>query len=95
MNDHARARRAAEAFAVAAPGSIDPATVETNILILDVSLAGWSGAALVAAALGEGVRLYAVGPGLVRLVWHLDVDDAGTDLAIDVVSALLAAGPAA
>lgn len=94
-DDHARARRAAEAFAAAAPGSIDPATVETNILILDVSLAGWSAPDLVAASLGEGVRLYAVGPGLVRLVWHLDVDDAGTDLAIDVVSGLLAAGPAA
>ena len=94
-DDHARARRAAEAFAAAAPGSIDPATVETNILILDVSIAGWSGADLVAAALDEGVRLYAVGPGAVRLVWHLDVDDAGTDLAIDVVSGLLAAGPAA
>jgi len=94
-DDHARARRAAEAFAAAAPGSIDPDTVETNILVVDVSVAGWDAADLVAAALEEGVRLYAVGPAAIRLVWHLDVDDAGTDLAIDVVSTLLAEGPPA
>lgn len=94
-DDHARARRGAEAFAAAAPGSIDPATVETNILVMDVAVAGWNAADLVAAALDQGVRLYAVGPGAIRLVWHLDVDDTGTDLAIDVVSRLLADGPAA
>jgi len=92
-DDHARAHRAAEAFAAAAPGSIDPDTVETNILVLDVSVAGWDAADLVAAALERAVRLYAVGPGAVRLVWHLDVDDAGTDLAIDVVSELLSRRP--
>ena len=41
----------------------------------------------------HGVRTYAVGPGAVRLVWHLDVDDAGTDVAIDVVTGLLRSGP--
>jgi threonine aldolase len=39
------------------------------------------------------VRTYAVGPGLVRLVLHLDVDDTATDHAIDVLTRLLAAGP--
>jgi threonine aldolase len=38
------------------------------------------------------VRIYAVSPSAVRLVWHLDVDDAATDLAIDVLASLLAAG---
>jgi threonine aldolase len=88
-DDHVRARRAAEAFAAAAPGSIEPATVETNILVMDVSVAGWDAVALVAAALEQGVRLYAVGPVAIRLVWHLDVDDPGTDLAVDVVCRLL------
>ncbi len=92
-DDHARARRAAEAFAAAAPGSIDPGRVETNILVMDVSVAGWNAVDLVSAALDEAVRLYAVAPGAVRLVWHLDVDDAGTDLAIGVVSRLLGQGP--
>lgn len=93
-DDHARARRAAEAMAEAAPGSVDLATVETNIVIVDVAAAGWTSAAFVAAALDAGVRTYAVGPGAVRLVWHLDVDDAGTDVAIDVLTGLLETAPA-
>ena len=94
-DDHARARRAAEAMAEAAPGSVDLATVETNIVIVDVAAAGWGSAAFVEAALAAGVRTYAVGPGAVRLVWHLDVDDAGTDVAIDVLTALLRCRPTA
>ena len=89
-DDHARAHRAAAAFAEVAPGCVDPGVVETNILVVDVSVAGWRSADLVAAALEEGVRFYAVGPKAVRLVWHLDVDDAATDHAIDVVTRLLA-----
>ncbi|MDC5696732.1 beta-eliminating lyase-related protein [Intrasporangium calvum] len=93
--DHGRARRAAEAMAAAVPGSVDLSTVETNIVIVDVAVAGWSGADFVAAALARGVRTYAVGPGAVRLVWHLEVDDDATDHAVEVLTALLAEGPAA
>jgi threonine aldolase len=92
-DDHARAARAAAAFAEAAPGSIDPANVETNIVVLDVGVTGWTGADFASAALDKGVRLYAVGPRLVRLVWHLDVDDTATVAAIDVVDGLLRSGP--
>ncbi|MGW5238029.1 threonine aldolase family protein [Monashia sp. NPDC004114] len=94
-DDHARARRAAEAMVEAVPGSVDLTTVETNIVIVDVSAAGWASSAFVAAALDAGVRTYAVGPGAVRLVWHLDVDDAGTDAAIDVLTGLLRNPPTA
>jgi threonine aldolase len=92
-DDHARARRTAAAMAEAAPGSVDLATVETNIVIVDVAAAGWTSAAFVAAALDAGVRTYAVGPGAVRLVWHLDVDDAATDVAVDVLTSLLRTPP--
>ena len=88
-DDHARARRFAEAVAAVAPGAVDPARVATNIVVLDVGAAGRSAAEVVAAAQERGIRTYAVGPRLVRLVWHLDVDDAGTDAAIDVLTALL------
>ncbi|WP_286175575.1 GntG family PLP-dependent aldolase [Arthrobacter sp. NEB 688] len=81
-DDHARARRFAEACAAAVPGVIDPATVETNIVVLDVGAAGTTSAAFVEALLAHGIRTYAVGPKAVRLVWHLDVDDAGTEAAI-------------
>jgi threonine aldolase len=94
-DDHARARRAAATMAEAAPGSVDLDTVETNIVIVDVAAAGWTSGAFVEAALADGVRTYAVGPGAVRLVWHLDVDDAGTDVAIDVLTGLLRSAPSA
>jgi threonine aldolase len=92
-DDHARARRAAEAMAEAAPAAVDVGAVETNIVIVDVAAAGWTSAAFVAGAIDAGVRTYAVGPGAVRLVWHLDVDDAATDLAIDVLTGLLRSAP--
>jgi threonine aldolase len=94
-DDHARAKRAAIAFADAAGGCVDPDTVETNIVMLSTTDTGWSPAELVAAAAEHGVRGYAAGPELVRLVWHLDVDDAATDHAIDVLTELLRARPSA
>jgi threonine aldolase len=93
-DDHARARRFAEAAASARPGSVDPQRVQTNIVVLDVAGAGWTPAAFVEEAAARGIRLYPVSTTAVRLVWHLDVDDAGTDLAIDELTDLLANGPA-
>jgi threonine aldolase len=61
--DHAHARLLAEACGV------DPATVDTNIVVVPRSDA----AAFVAAARAEGVLVSAVGPAAVRLVTHLDV----------------------
>jgi threonine aldolase len=88
-DDHARAARFAAACSEAAPASVDAATVETNIVVLDVGAVGWGAPEFVAALLEHGVRTYAVGPGRVRAVWHLDVDDAGTDAALDAATALL------
>ncbi|QIM20713.1 low specificity L-threonine aldolase [Phycicoccus sp. HDW14] len=90
-DDHARARRFAEACAEVAPGTVDPATVETNIVVLDVGAAGLTAAQFVDALLEHGVRTYAVGPRAVRLVWHLDVDDAGTDAAVTAAREVLSA----
>jgi threonine aldolase len=88
-DDHARARRAAEAFAAAAPGVLDPETVETNIVMLDATAAGWTPVDLSARLADAGVRAYAAGPAHVRFVWHLDVDDDATAYAIEVTTALV------
>jgi threonine aldolase len=77
-DDHARARRLATALGV------DPATVETNIVALDVADAG----ALAAAAREQGVLVSVLGPRRMRLVTHLDVDDDGIDHAIKVLEPL-------
>ncbi|WP_270889127.1 threonine aldolase family protein [Pedococcus sp. 5OH_020] len=91
--DHARAHRFAAAAAQAAPGSVDPETVQTNIVILHVAVAGWTADAFVAAAADHGIRLYPVSGTAVRLVWHLDVDDTATDRAIAALAPLLESGP--
>ena len=92
-DDHARARRAAEAFAQAAPGALDPRTVETNIVMLDAVTAGWAPTDLSGRLAEVGVRAYAAGPAHVRFVWHLDVDDDATAYAIEATTALLRSGP--
>jgi threonine aldolase len=91
--DHARARRFADAVTEVAP-VVDPAAVETNIVILDLGgrpdVTGRPGTAadVVRGFADHGVRAYAIAPTRVRLVWHLDVDDAGTDLAIAAARAV-------
>jgi threonine aldolase len=78
-DDHARAARLAAALGA------DPATVETNIVVLQVDDA----AAVAAKAAAEGVLVAALGPRFLRLVTHLDVDDAATERAIDVLRPLV------
>ena len=51
--------------------------------------APYDGPQLAAAAREQGVLLSVVGPRKVRLVTHLDLDDAGAKHAADVVGRLL------
>ncbi len=90
-DDHAHARTIADACAAAAPGAVDPEAVRTNIVVLDVGAVGRSAADVVAAAAAQGVRVSALGPDVVRLVTHLDVDDAGAERAARVVAEALQA----
>ena len=87
-DDHRRARTFSETVASRFPDAIDPARVQTNIVIVDVGQAGWPAADFVSVAAQQGLRMYAVNEGSVRLVWHLDVDDLDTTYAADVVSTL-------
>jgi threonine aldolase len=81
--DHANARRLADGLARIEGVALDPATVETNIVIFEVGDA----AAVVEALERDGVELSALGPGRVRAVTHLDVDAAGVDRALEAVEA--------
>ena len=68
----------------------DPATVATNIVVLDVADAG----AVAREAAAHGVLVSALGPRFLRLVTHLDVTADDAQRAAKVLSDLLAAGPA-
>lgn len=88
--DHARARALAERLAAARPGVVDPATVETNIVALDLGASGWTATTFAAAARDEGVLVSALGPAFVRLVTHRDVDDADAERAGEALARLVA-----
>jgi threonine aldolase len=94
-DDHDRARRFAHACADVAPGVVDPSSVDTNIVVLDVGAVELAAPDVVAALADRGVRTYAVGPTAVRAVWHLDVDDAATAAAVRAAREVLGDGRAA
>jgi threonine aldolase len=71
--DHAHARFLAEGLAELPGVELDPATVESNIVIFAVPDAE----GLVHALARAGVEVSRVAPGLIRMVTHLDVDRAG------------------
>jgi threonine aldolase len=75
--DHARARRLAEAVADRWPGALDPRRVRTNIVVVPLNDAQ----KVVDHLAADGVLAVTLGPAQLRLVTHLDVDDAGIDRA--------------
>ena len=76
-DDHARARRLAEAVAQRWPGSLDPDRVRTNIVVAPLAHTP----KVVDHLAREGVLATMLGPTRLRFVTHLDVDDAGIDRA--------------
>ncbi len=64
---------------------VDPATVETNMVVLDDVEAP----VVAEAAKAQGVLVSRVSPRRIRLVTHLDVDRAAVDRAADVLAELL------
>ncbi len=85
VDDHRRARVLAEAVGSAAPGMLDPASVETNIVVLEVDDA----AAVVAGAREAGVHLSLLDRRHARAVTHLDVGDGDVERAASVLASLL------
>jgi threonine aldolase len=88
--DHARARRLAEAVAEVVPGSVDPASVETNMVIVDTESAGMSALEAVRRLAEAGVGATTSGRRL-RMVTHVDVSDGDVETAIAAWRAIAAA----
>jgi threonine aldolase len=84
--DHANARALAEGLAGIDAVSIDPGTVETNIVVFEVP----EPQALVDRLAADGVELVCLG-SVLRAVTHLDVDRAGIDRALSAIERALAA----
>lgn len=89
-DDHAHARRLAEALAQVPGASIDPDQVQTNIVIFDVADPARDAAAVCAALKAEGVLCLPVAPRRIRLVTHLDVTREQCDQACAIIRTVLA-----
>jgi threonine aldolase len=88
--DHANARRLAQGLAALPGVTLDPATVETNLVFFD--LAGpLDAAAAVERLLARGVRMGALGPRTIRAVTHLDVSAEQVERALAAARAVLGA----
>jgi threonine aldolase len=85
-DDHARASRLAARLGGVADGVVAP---ESNMVVVDLPRDGMPVDELAAKARAEGVLISGLGPYRLRLVTHLDVDDAACDRAADVLCALL------
>jgi threonine aldolase len=83
--DHENARVLAEGLAELPGATIDPAKVETNIVIFEVD----DPSRVLAALLAEGVEMTQMGPGRIRAVTHLDVDRGGIERALEVLRTVL------
>lgn len=86
--DHANARRFAEGVSTIDGVSVELASVQTNIVLLDVPDAP----AFAEAMKARGVLLSPFGPQTIRVVTHLDVSEADIDRAVEVAREVGATG---
>jgi threonine aldolase len=84
-DDHRRAKKIAVALAAHDSSLIDPTTVETNIVGLDLSQCGITAAELAERVRSAGLLIGALGKTYARLVTHLDFDDVQRDKAIAIL----------
>ncbi len=90
-DDHKRAQEIATALAQVNSSLIDPASVQTNIVGLDLSQLSISAAELVSRCKDAGLWISALGPKYARLVTHLDFDDAACQESIEILEKALVA----
>ena len=88
-DDHRRAQRLALGLSSLSGVELDPAAVETNIVIFGIGPSGLSTAEACARLAEHGVGVIPFGPAQLRAVTHLDVDDAAIERALAVFNHVL------
>ena len=87
--DHVRAKSIASAVAAVAPKVIDPATVDTNIVGLELATLKISASELSNQLKEKGILAGALGPKYLRLVTHLDLTDGDIEVVNQILPQLL------
>ena len=85
--DHENARVLADGIAAIDGARIDPARVETNIVIFEVD----DPVRVIQDLWARGVWMGSMGPGRIRAVTHMDVDRAGVERALSALSEVVGA----
>ncbi len=88
--DHRNARMMAKGLAGIPGIAIDPAKVQTNIVMFDVSGTGLPGSEVSARLKERGVLINPIRGTLMRLVTHYDVDREGCELALAAMAEVAA-----
>jgi threonine aldolase len=88
-DDHRRAREIGSMLAALEGLSVDPESIQSNIVMAEVDGKRMGAAELVQRAGDQGVLFYDVGPARVRLVTHLDIGDDDIGRAADVIAEVL------
>ena len=84
--DHANARLLAEGLAKVPGIKIDPAKVQTNILICDISGTGMTSTELSRKLAQRNVLANGVSPQIIRFVTHLDVSRVQCEQALEIIA---------
>ncbi len=90
MEDHRNARLMARGLAQIPGIRIDPAKVQTNIVIFDVGGTGIAAAEISARLKERGILINPVNNTLMRLVTHYDVDREGCEIALAAMAEVTA-----
>ncbi len=89
-DDHERARRLADALRDVEGFAVDPAEVETNIVVARLAPEAADPQQWVEALAERGIGVVRFGPRALRMVAHLDVDDAALAAAVREIRAVAA-----
>jgi threonine aldolase len=92
VEDHANARKLAEALAELDPRAVDLDAVETNMVYLDLHPFSRSSDEVAEALWGKGILTLGGPQPVMRLVTHRDVSAAQVDTAIGALRQVLLAG---
>jgi threonine aldolase len=89
QKDHENAKFLAQGLSGIPGFKIDPAKVQTNIVICDVTGTGKTSGEISCALAGRKVLTYGVGPELLRFVAHVDVDREQCARALEIVGSVM------
>lgn len=88
--DHAHAQKLARGLSRIAGIRLDPDTVETNIIVFDISPTGTDPHRIVEFLRERGILLIPFGKTLIRAVTHLDVSSEDIEIALKITAEVFA-----